>query len=285
MAQTFRVKLLRQPAGGVTARLGTNNVQGDERDDRCIPRLVTFTRDYYIGVFELTQGQSAYFWTPPTAPDGSTRDEAARLPLNMVSFGDVRGVTKGRLWPAQGETLAVAHQVDEGSLVFALRAKIGVDAFDLPTSAQWEFAYRAGSKMNHYWGSDRARSGVADEILAATNNAWTAQNASSVQIVGTRLPNAWGLYDMAGNVLEMHLDRFAQGEALSDGSDQIDPRGSANADAAFRMAAGGSYYLNAETETIPYISAVGFDKLDATARLAYLGLRLQCDARFLVDND
>ncbi|MBL8028893.1 MAG: formylglycine-generating enzyme family protein [Fibrobacteres bacterium] len=72
-------------------------------------------------------------------------------------------------------------------------SKIG---YRLPTEAEWEYAYRAGTTTAYYW------SNTWDQPQADTY-CWNNNNSrNSTYPVGTKLPNAWGLYDMAGNVWE-----------------------------------------------------------------------------------
>jgi formylglycine-generating enzyme required for sulfatase activity len=68
-----------------------------------------------------------------------------------------------------------------------------VNGYRLPTEAEWEYACRAGTATTYYWGD-----------LADTAYAWYNMNciAHGPYPVATRLPNAWGLYDMSGNVSE-----------------------------------------------------------------------------------
>lgn len=72
------------------------------------------------------------------------------------------------------------------------------NGFRLPTEAEWEFACRAGSTTKYYWG---------DSIDG--NYLWFLDNSNNTtHPVGEKLPNAWGLYDISGNVWEWCQDWF-----------------------------------------------------------------------------
>ena len=72
--------------------------------------------------------------------------------------------------------------------------------YRLPTEAEWEYACRAGSKTKYSWGDDPAD---------ASKYAWLAGEAGShYQKPAQKKPNAWGFYDMHGNVLEWTLDQY-----------------------------------------------------------------------------
>jgi len=182
---------------------------------------VAFTSDYYIAIFELTQRQYLNIMrksASPTNPSAYSGDDRDVHPLESCTAGSFRGWVR---WPENGLS------VGAGSAVWHLRANTGVDTFDAPTEARWEFAYRAGTCTELYTGKNVTTSANL-ECPNASETAWywhTSGDGLPTHEVGTRGCNPWGLYDMGGNVQELCKDRYSTGVAFSDGSYVVDPPG------------------------------------------------------------
>lgn len=154
---------------------------------------VTLTKDFRMSKYEITNAQYAEFLNgAKVGQDGLMPDwEYADKPLFVTS--DFYGITYDAAtssWTADEryKDYPVVYVTWYGALAFA--QWIGGD---LPTEAQWEYACRAGSGTAYCFG---------DDVSMLGDYAWYEDNAASLQPVGQKKPNAWGLYDMHGNVYE-----------------------------------------------------------------------------------
>ncbi|MBO7448129.1 formylglycine-generating enzyme family protein, partial [bacterium] len=194
---------------------------------------VTLTKDFYIAVFQTTQKQyETIIGSNPSEYTGDLR------PVDSVPYNTIRGTEKGKGWPTNGD-------VDEDSFLGKLRAKTS-KAFDLPTEAQWEFACRAGTTTALNNGTNLTNDDEDENVNKLGRYEYNHSDGkggyTQHTTVGSYLPNAWGLYDMHGNVLEWCLDWWDDSESWS--SDPVtDPVGATAGN--YRILRGGSYYGSA----------------------------------------
>lgn len=266
-------------ASGRPWRMGVPSTAPDY-DKRIVAHAVILTNDYYIGVYPVTQRQYhlAYKTVGATDQTGKSRPSVFRdaidadlRPAENMAWSDLRGdgstATSGYNWPIDG------HAVNSSYLLGKMRSIWGFQ-FDLPTEAQWEYACRAGCADTYY------RRGADVNDLG-----WTATNSvSETHPVGLKLPNAWGLYDMLGNVQEWCLDRTDTVYATNaDGSPVLEPEGPRTTDQIDgkntpqrnRIRRGGSY----DDSILICTSAAYVANYSQAGRNPVIGFRLCCPAR------
>lgn len=234
-------------ASGIDWIMGSASGEGGRTSREHAPHHVVLTNDYYLGVYEFTRGQYRHFDTPKREDYQADRADRDMVPALMATLNDLRSVDLDYAWPECG------HRVKPDSFLGLLRAGTGIE-FDLPTEAQWEFACRAGTTTSLYngrdlfWSADttdpacvEAAQANIDDIAWHADN-WTGDpaavaygNTNQFHVVGLKLPNAFGFYDMLGNVCEICLDMLPGSSSLLDdiykGADAIEPVGLSLAEA------------------------------------------------------
>lgn len=181
-------------------------------DETQPPTEMTVTNGFFIGVFEVTQKQWELIMGSSPSYFGNTAVSASR-PVEQVSCYEIRENAVNNKhdpdanWP-------VNHYVSEKSFMGKLRTKTGIRTFDLPTEIQWEYACRAGTKTALNSGKNITNMYIDPNVAEVgryySNGGRGYKKDGATQImtapVGSYKPNAWGLYDMHGNVSEWCLD-------------------------------------------------------------------------------
>jgi formylglycine-generating enzyme required for sulfatase activity len=173
----------------------------DGRDDDEAQHEVTLTKSYYMGKYEVTQEQ----WKAVMGKNPSY-SKNAKYPVTDVSWNDCQEFIK------------------------KLNAKTD-GGYRLPTEAEWEYACRAGTSTAYSFG---------DEITPKDANLRYSEIGKPIE-VGSYNPNAFGLYDMHGNVWEWCEDwkvNYPKGAVT-------DPKGPAKGE--YRVLRGGSFVSHAST--------------------------------------
>ena len=202
-----------------------------------VPHEVTISEPFYIGVFEVTQKQ----YELVTGTNPSYFKGAAR-PVEQVSWNTIRGSSSTCNWPG-------SKDVNSNSFMGKLRARTGIGTFDLPTQARWEYACRAGTTTSLNSGKNLTNGGEGadpqmDKVGRYEFNCKDGRGGyfndeydDVHTTVGSYLPNAWGLYDMHGNVWEWCLDWLQYRSMTTASMHEVDPVG--NATGSTRTVCGG----------------------------------------------
>jgi formylglycine-generating enzyme required for sulfatase activity len=204
---------------------------------------VTLTRGFWLARTEITQAQFAN-WTDAWDSDPSAHRGCDVCPVETVSW----------FWAHQYANAASAAgglepcYVEDGT---ALVASLGGNpyacgGYRLPTEAEWEYAARAGEPY------DYAGSANVDDV------AWHYENSAETHPVAELAPNAWGFYDMSGNVAEWTEDWWG----LWDGAAVVDPTGVTKGTA--RVWRGGSVNYRPDGTTVYYRDGDDGDTLNQT---------------------
>ena len=203
LTNSIGMRFVRIPAG--TFDMGSNR-GGDERP----VHRTQITKPFYLSRFEVTQEQ----WQRVMG----TTLEQQRDKANTK--WDTRGV--GPDFP-----MYYVSWLEAQTFVQRLNEGEGTTAYYLPSEAQWEYACRAG---------------VTGDITPDLDaRAWYGPNAGEqAHPVGLKMPNAWGLYDMQGNVLEWCADWYGAYKPEA----QTDPQGPDSGEG--RIVRGGCWFLDAD---------------------------------------
>jgi formylglycine-generating enzyme required for sulfatase activity len=210
----------------------TEKVRGDNEHQH----KVTITKPYYMQTTEVTQGQwKAVMGTEPWKGIQYVK-EGPNNAATCVSWNDAIAYCK-KLSEKEGKT------------------------YRLPTEAEWEYACRAGTETRWSFGDDEKELG---------DYAWYRDNVYDIDEkyahqVGLKKPNAFGLYDMHGNVYEWCHDYYE--EDYYQQSPAQDPTGPVTG--SFRVLRGGSWESLSRTARSAFRIRAGADY-----RFNYFGFRL-----------
>ena len=214
MNKTDVLLLRRIDAAGVRWRMGQPIAEGLKLSASIADmqaHWVTMTNDYYIGVFETTQRQFANVCGTNHLAYASGLPDSDIRPMESLGYHNLRPVDgSAPVWPTNG------HEIDPSGYLSTFRQWTGVE-IDLPTEAQWEFACRAGTTTKTYAGTELLSIAWYKDNWQNDPMSVACGNKNQTHAVGQLKPNAWGLYDMLGNVGEFCLDVCANPDTQTGG--------------------------------------------------------------------
>ncbi len=188
---------------------------GDEKgrdDDEGPPHEVEISRGFWLGETAVTQAQ----WLA-LMPENPSHFDGEKRPVEQVSWPDAMAFAR-----------ELSGQVD------------GLYA-TLPSEAQWEYACRAGTRGAFHNDQPCTKPEGKDPALEPLG--WYGKNSESrSHDVKGKEANAWGLYDMHGNVWEWCVDRWKAEAYRGRGTGAKDPLEWSDDDSAWRVVRGGSWY-------------------------------------------
>lgn len=224
LINSIGIKLVRIPAGEFL--MGSAETDDGARDDETPQHRVKISRSFYMGVYEVSQRQFAGLMeTNPSSfsragllQDAPQDLDCLDLPVDNVTwFAAIEFCRRLSNLPAEKEAGRV---------------------YRLPTEAEWEYACRAGTESIFYFGNSLSSSQANFNGIHPFGNAETGPFLNRTATVGSYKPNAFGLYDMHGNLHEWCMDRFDR-DYYRD-SPGLDPQGSETG--TYRVIRGGDWY-------------------------------------------
>jgi formylglycine-generating enzyme required for sulfatase activity len=220
---------------------------------------VTLTRAIYVAATEVTQAQwQATMGWEDSYFDGPNRPVEQTTWFDAVSYCNLRSAAEGLtpVYTITGAAYEESHITSAG-----VTWNPNANGYRLLTEAEWEYACRAGS-TGAYCNGDISQCDCGSEPNLDAVGWYCGNSGDQTHDVGTKSPNAWGLYDMHGNVWEWCWDWYEDY-----GGSVTDPAGPASGSA--RVGRGGSWGSGAQ-----YCRSAGRDYGNPGFRSDNLGLRL-----------
>lgn len=210
--------------------MGSPENEKGRKGDEGPQRKVTLSA-FWMGTFEVSRDEFDVFYKDATTSENSDVDAVTRPSPQYIDFSFGMGKEGG--YPVNSLS-------QHAALMYCrwLYKKTGL-FYRLPTEAEWEYACRAGTTTRFYFGNDEQQ---------LDKYAWFKKNSNDkFQKAGLKLPNAWGLYDMLGNVCEWTLDHYEEKSSVNTAGNIVNPFATPNG-ARYPKALRGGGYLDEATQ-------------------------------------
>ena len=215
---------------------------------------VTITKPFYMGKYEVTQAEYEVYCSYGSSSPSSSYGDGDNYPAYYVSWYDAlvycnkRSIAEGltpcysindSTNPEEWGELPTAYDDPLRDTWDAVKCDWNANGYRLPTEAEWEYAARAGDNTV----DSLTYSGTSD-VNKLGDYAWYRDNSNSTtHEVGTKLQNAFGLYDMSGNVYEWCWNWFtSEYDENTEGGNN--PTGASSG--SRRVSRGGSWRYNSD---------------------------------------
>jgi formylglycine-generating enzyme required for sulfatase activity len=198
---SVKYKMVSIPGGNFT--LGSPENEKGRKGDEGPQHTVTIA-PFWMSEHEITYDEFLLFFNDETTSRNSDVDAVTRPTPQYIDLSWGMGKQGGFPVNSMSQRTAIMY-------CRWLYKKTG-QFYRLPTEAEWEYACRAGTTSAYYFGNDEKE---------LKDHAWFSGNSKNkYQKVMQKKPNAWGLYDMLGNVAEWTLDQYDEAyyATLSDGT-------------------------------------------------------------------
>jgi len=215
---TLGMEFVLIPSG--TFIMGANSKKEEAYSFELPRHKVTISKSFYIGRYEVTQAQ----WEAVMGSNPSVWKHPNN-PVENVTINEIK------------------------EFIEKLNEREETNQYRLPTEAEWEYSARAGSNTTYFFGNDERE---MDQYL------WYSKNSEGKpHPVGLKKPNAWGIYDMLGNINEYVQDKFSENYYTD--LPTTDPNGS---DTGTVLKRGGSWFGPPKHNRLAFRDGIGPVKSD-----------------------
>jgi formylglycine-generating enzyme required for sulfatase activity len=206
ITQQTGLTMVRIRAGPFERHIDAEDPQSKKQIVRIIRDFLLSDREITIDLFRRFINDKEFEGDKPDSWEGERKfaESSPAHPVQQVSWYDAVMFCN---WLSSKEGLRKCYKLSENQertpqapLPYDVEITAEADGFRLPTDAEWEYACRAGTATQFAFGDEK--------LLLSRYGVYELYSNSQTAQVGTRMCNAWGLFDMHGNIMEWCQDRY-----------------------------------------------------------------------------